>query len=201
MNYILPFAAGNAHPGFMGWVHGGGTPVGMLAEMLAAGLNANLGGRDQIPIEVERQIARWMQELFGFPESATGTVCHRHVDGELHRRADRARCRAWVSRCARQGVAAKSKRLTAYGSAAVHGCVGKAMDLCGIGSDALRLIPTDSRGRMDLAALENAIKKDREAGFQPVSARGDRGNRGHRRDRRSAGAGRSRATRKTLVSR
>jgi aromatic-L-amino-acid/L-tryptophan decarboxylase len=60
MNHILPFAVGNVHPGFMGWVHGGGTPVGMLAEMLAAGLNANLGGRDQIPLEVERQ------NCFGF---------------------------------------------------------------------------------------------------------------------------------------
>ena len=72
MNYVLPYAAGNVHPGFMGWVHGGGTPVGMLAEMLAAGLNANLAGRDQIPIEVERQITRWMQEIFGFPDTATG---------------------------------------------------------------------------------------------------------------------------------
>ncbi len=35
-------------------------------------LNANLGGRDHIPIEVERQIVRWMQTIFGFPESATG---------------------------------------------------------------------------------------------------------------------------------
>jgi len=33
---VLPYAVGNAHPGFMGWVHGGGTPVGMLTEMLAA---------------------------------------------------------------------------------------------------------------------------------------------------------------------
>jgi len=24
---ILPFSSGNAHPGFMGWVQGGGTPV------------------------------------------------------------------------------------------------------------------------------------------------------------------------------
>src|ERR1039458_6921831 len=39
MRQILPYAVGNAHPAFMGWVHGGGTPVGMLAEMLAAGLN------------------------------------------------------------------------------------------------------------------------------------------------------------------
>lgn len=56
MTSILPFTARNAHPGFLGWVQGGGTPVGMLAEMLAAGLNANLGGRDQIPLQVEDQI-------------------------------------------------------------------------------------------------------------------------------------------------
>ena len=72
MRDILPYSVGNAHPGFMGWVHGGGTPVGMLAEMLAAGLNANLGGRDQIPIEVERQVVRWMRELFRFPDTASG---------------------------------------------------------------------------------------------------------------------------------
>ena len=51
MQDILPDAIGNAHPGFMGWVQGGGTPVGMLAEMLAAGINANVGGRDQMPVE------------------------------------------------------------------------------------------------------------------------------------------------------
>src|SRR5215475_12500919 len=72
MRSILPFATGNSHPGFMGWVHGSGNPVGMLAEMLAAGLNANLGGRDHMPIEVERQVTHWVRELFGFPETATG---------------------------------------------------------------------------------------------------------------------------------
>ena len=66
-DFIVPYATGNVHPGFMGWVHGGGTAVGMLAEMLAAGLNANLGGRDHIPIEVERQIVEWMRQMFGFP--------------------------------------------------------------------------------------------------------------------------------------
>jgi hypothetical protein len=38
----------------MTWVHGAGTPVGIVAEMLAAGLNANLGGRNHAPIEIER---------------------------------------------------------------------------------------------------------------------------------------------------
>src|ERR1700730_1311523 len=71
MRDILPYSVGNAHPGFMGWVHGGGTPVGMLAEMLAAGLNANLAGRDQIPLEVERQVLQWVREIFGFPATAS----------------------------------------------------------------------------------------------------------------------------------
>src|SRR6201996_5497239 len=72
MDQGLPYAMGNGHPRFMGWVHGGGNLAGMLADMLAAGLNANLGGRDHAPIEVERQVARWMAELFGFPETASG---------------------------------------------------------------------------------------------------------------------------------
>ena len=72
MQQILPYTVGNPHQGFFGWVHGAGTPVGMVADMLAAGLNANLGGRDHIPIEVERQVVRWMAQLFDFPPTASG---------------------------------------------------------------------------------------------------------------------------------
>src|ERR1700733_15865651 len=69
---IVPYATGNVHPGFMGWVHGGGTAVGMLAEMLAAGLNANLGGRGHIPIEDGRQIVEWTRSMFSFSSGAGG---------------------------------------------------------------------------------------------------------------------------------
>jgi hypothetical protein len=31
MRYILPFAGGNVHPAFIGWVQGAGTPLGLLA--------------------------------------------------------------------------------------------------------------------------------------------------------------------------
>jgi aromatic-L-amino-acid decarboxylase len=174
MRYILPFATGNVHPGFMGWVHGGGTPVGILAEMLAAGLNANLGGRDHIPIEVERQIVRWMQRIFGFPESATGLFVTgtslANLIGILIARDTEL---GFEVRCA--GVAAGSKKLTAYASAAAHNCIGKAMDICGIGSDSLRLIPVDGRQRIDLDALEKAIEADRGAGLTPFLVVGTAG--------------------------
>ena len=43
MRDVLPFAAGNVHPGFMGWVHGGGTPVGMMAETRPVTMSPTLG--------------------------------------------------------------------------------------------------------------------------------------------------------------
>ncbi|MGA2115590.1 MAG: pyridoxal-dependent decarboxylase [Bryobacteraceae bacterium] len=166
MRYVLPYAAGNVHPGFLGWVHGAGTPVGVVAEMLSAGLNANLGGRDHIPIEVERQVAGWMRGLFGFPESATGLfvtgASMANLVGVLVARDTEL---GFETRCA--GVAAGGKRLAAYASAAVHGCIARALDIAGIGSDALRRIAVDGRYRIDLGALGAAIDADRRAGFTP----------------------------------
>src|SRR6202789_1445416 len=115
MQDILTFAAGNVPPGFMGWVHGGGTPVGMLAEMLAAGLNANLGGRDHIPIEVERQIVEGTRAMFGFPEEAGGIfVTGRAMANLIGVLIARDVALGFEVRCA--GVAATPRRLTAYAS-------------------------------------------------------------------------------------
>jgi aromatic-L-amino-acid decarboxylase len=174
MRDVLPFAAGNVHPGFMGWVHGGGTAVGMLAEMLAAGLNANLGGRDHTPIEVEQQVVRWVRKLFGFPDTATGLFVTGTSMANLIAIVI-ARDKALGFRVRQQGVAVNPKRITAYGSAAVHGSIGKAMDISGIGSDNLRMIATDSRHRIDVQALEQAIHNDRRNGFTPSLVIGSAG--------------------------
>jgi glutamate/tyrosine decarboxylase-like PLP-dependent enzyme len=163
---ILPYSTGNSHPGFMGWVHGGGNPAGMLAEMLAAGLNANLGGRDHAPIEVERQIVRWVGELFGFPENATGLFVTGTSMANL--------LGVLVARTAKLGVAVRHRgvarseqRLVAYVSSAAHGCIAQAMDISGLGIDALRVVPTNERHQIDLDALETAIAADRRAAFTP----------------------------------
>jgi len=174
MRDILPYAAGNVHPGFMGWVHGGGTPVGMLAEMLSAGLNANLGGRDHAPIEVERQIVRWMRRIFGFPESATGlfvtgTSMANLIGVLIARDAELG----FEVRCG--GVAGSPKRLAAYASVAAHSCIAKALDIAGIGSDALRSIPVDRRHRISLDALREAIEEDRRTGRTPFLVVGTAG--------------------------
>ena len=174
MQNILPYTIGNAHPGFMGWVQGGGTPVGMLAEMLAAGLNANCGGRDQIPVEVERQIVRWVRELFHFPETANGLFVTgssmANLIGVLI-----ARTAALGTSVRSTGLANAEKRLTAYTSSGAHGCIAQAIDLAGIGTDSLRLVPTDASGRMDLRALERMLAEDRRKDYAPFLIVGSAG--------------------------
>lgn len=163
---IAPYATGNVHPGFMGWVHGGGTAVGMLAEMLAAGLNANLGGRDHMPIEVERQIVRWMRELFGFPREASGLFVTGTSMANLMAVLV-ARSAALGASTRRSGVAGEGALLRAYTSKAAHGCIAKAMDIAGLGSEALASIAVDSSHRIELAALRDQILSDRNAGLKP----------------------------------
>lgn len=163
---IAPYATGNVHPGFMGWVHGGGTAVGMLAEMLAAGLNANLGGRDHMPIEVERQIVDWMRRLFLFPDSASGIFVTGTSMANLMAVLV-ARTAALGTLVRQHGIGNDGALLTAYTSQAAHGCVSRAMDVAGLGTDALRKIDVDADHRIDVAALRAQIAVDREVGFKP----------------------------------
>lgn len=161
---VLPYASGNAHPGFMGWVQGGGTAVGMLAEMLAAGMNANLGGRDHMALEVEQQITAWAREMFGFPAQASGLFLTGASQANFAATLI-ARTRALGESVRREGVGAG--RLTAYASRAAHGCVPRALDMAGLGAAALRLAPIDAEHRVEVAALRRLIAADRAAGLQP----------------------------------
>ena len=164
--HIIPYATGNLHPGFMGWVHGAGTPIGMLAEMVAGGLNMNCGGRNHIGLHVEKQIALWMAEALGYPGTASGVFL---TGSSMANFA--ALTVAKVNACGpgvrEAGLGQFGGRLTAYASAEAHGCIAQAMELSGLGSANLRKIGIDSAGRMDVAKLGMAIEADRSAGLSP----------------------------------
>jgi glutamate/tyrosine decarboxylase-like PLP-dependent enzyme len=163
---IAPYSAGNTHPRFFGWAHGAGTPVGAIAELLAGALNANCGGRDHIGPVVERQIARWAAEAFGFPADSSGVfvtgASQANFLGLLV-----ARDAALGHEVRDQGLRAGPAQLAAYASAEAHGCVRQAMELAGLGGDFLRQIETDAAGAMRLDELRAAIAADRAAGFAP----------------------------------
>jgi glutamate/tyrosine decarboxylase-like PLP-dependent enzyme len=161
---IQPYVTGNTHPRFMGWVHGGGNPVSMLAELLAGAMNANCGGRDHVGIAVERQVIAWAAQMLGLPEATSGVL----LTGSSMANFIAVLCaryQALGDEGRRHGIRGQS--LTAYAQAGVHRCVPGALDMAGLGSAALRKIPVDEHFRMDLTALQAAIAEDKAAGCTP----------------------------------
>ena len=62
------------HPAFMAYITGPGTVPGAAADLLAAGINQNLGGWRLSPAgtEIELSLGRWFAERFGLPRDTAG---------------------------------------------------------------------------------------------------------------------------------
>lgn len=166
LEQVLPYATGNTHPRFWGWVHGTGTAGGVISELLAASMNCNLGGRDHGAVYVEQQVINWCKQLFGFPESASGLlVSGTSMATVIAFAAARFKVLDYPVRSA--GLQNGVDRLVGYTSVEGHSCIARAFDLLGLGSDALRKIPVNDRFQMDTSALAAAIERDREAGLTP----------------------------------
>jgi glutamate/tyrosine decarboxylase-like PLP-dependent enzyme len=173
-SYIMPYATGNLHPLFLGWVHGAGTPVGMVAEMLAAGLNVNCGGRNHIAIEVERQIVRWAAQILGFPHDSSGIFVTGTSAANLLAVLI-ARDFAIGDRVRQRGLRETGAQLVAYASAEAHDCIQQAIEIAGIGSHFLHAVPVDSGGAMRLDLLREQTAADRGAGLNPFLVVGTAG--------------------------
>lgn len=170
---ILPYPTGNAHPRFWGWVMGNGTPTGMLADMLAAGMNAHLAGYDQAAALIEKKVVAWLSELMGFPASASGLLVSggtaANLNGLLAARVARA---GWDIRA--EGLHA-GPPLTVYGSRQTHSWAEKACDTMGMGRKAFRKIATCDAYRLDVAACRAAIVADLAEGKRPIAIIGNAG--------------------------
>lgn len=171
---IMPYTTGNMHPRFFGWVHGAGTPAGMLAEFLAATMNANVGGRDHGAVYVERQVIDWCRQVFQFPASASGLLVSGTSMATLIGLAV-ARNTMAEGNAREEGMAAGGPRLVGYASQQVHGSVGKAFELLGLGRRSLRPVAVDGRMRLRPDALRQAIAEDRRQGHRPFAVIGTAG--------------------------
>ena len=171
---ILPYASGNTHPRFFGWVQGAGTPTGVLAELLAATMNPNVGGRNHGAVYVERAVLRWFCELFAYPQDASGVLTVGASAANLIAVLV-ARTRALGAQVREHGVTREGGRLIGYASSATHSCVRRAFEVSGLGSGSLRVLPTDSLHRVDPAAIARAVAEDRAAGNRPFMLIGNAG--------------------------
>ncbi|HEX2253152.1 MAG TPA: aminotransferase class V-fold PLP-dependent enzyme [Thermoanaerobaculia bacterium] len=172
----------NGHPRFLGYITSSPAPLGVLAELLAAAVNANVGAWRLSPMasEIEAQTVRWIAELVGYPAGCGGLFTSggnmANFVGLLAARAAKAADleEGWDLRA--EGLQAPAaRRLRIYASAETHTWIQKAADLSGLGTDAIRWLPTGDDLRLDLAALRVALARDRAAGDVPMLVVGTAG--------------------------
>jgi len=165
---IGPYPFGNGHPRFYGWVNSPPAVMGIFADALAAAMNPSCAGGNHAAVYVEREVVHWFKQILGFPEEAMGLLVSGSSMAALTALA--------VARPARCGYEIRSKgvqctpaKLTFYRTREGHGCHQKAIELLGIGSDHLRVVPHDETMRMLPDALDDIIQEDRANGCTPIA--------------------------------
>jgi glutamate/tyrosine decarboxylase-like PLP-dependent enzyme len=173
---VLPYAMGNGHPAFFGWVNSPPSLAGVLASLTAAAMNPSVVAGDHADVHLERTAVRWLAELVGYPHtpgaglltsgaSAATVVCLAGARG---------RAAAAAGRDVRRDGLAGGPPLLSYVPSEAHSCIPRAIELLGLGSESIRPVPLPG-GRLDQDALRAAIAADRAGGATPALLVGSAG--------------------------
>src|SRR5215207_715798 len=161
---ILDATISPSRPLYLGYIGSTGLEIGVLASALAATYDTNLavtaGGADL----VEEQTLRWLAGFVGFPY-AEGVFTSGGMTSNLTALlAARERALPW---CRVDGLG--DRRAAVYCSAESHHSVVRAVEVCGLGSNAVRQIPIDDAHRMRPEALNRVLSSDVASGVVPVA--------------------------------
>lgn len=172
---VLEHSLLNGHPRFFGYITSSAAPIGALGDLLAGAVNPNCGAWELAPIagEIEAQSVRWIAELMGYPTDCGGLLVSggnmANMVGFLAAR------RAMAGAGVREHGIGSGAPLRVYASAETHTWIQKATDLFGLGTGAIRWIPTGPGLAMDLDALKSQIAADRASGERPFMVIGTAG--------------------------
>ncbi|MEZ4942686.1 MAG: pyridoxal-dependent decarboxylase [Saprospiraceae bacterium] len=165
----------NGHPKFWGYITSSPTPMGILADMLAAAVNPNVGAYVLSPVatEIEKQTIDWIGRFMGYPAGGGLLVSGGNMANYVgFLAALRAATGADIRK---SGLRNFTPNLVLYCSAETHTWVQKAADLYGLGTDSIRWIGTDAQKRMSPVLLEEKILADKTAGNRPFLVVGTAG--------------------------
>lgn len=162
MQDVFSYGSRVGHPRFFSVVPSVPSPASWLGDAVTSAFNPFAGSwkAGTGVCEVERDLVRWIVELFGLPSSAGGQF----VSG-----ASMANLTALT--VARDQIlgedVSRRSRAVAYISDQTHFCVVKALKIIGFSDRNVRVLPSDSAFKMDPVRLQTAIARDLRNGELP----------------------------------
>jgi aromatic-L-amino-acid decarboxylase len=169
---IMPGIVHWGHPAFLGYFGSTSNGPALLGEIVAAALNVSAMTWHTSPAatELETVVVGWVRRMITLPETFTGVVYDTASVGILHAlAAARESCGVDVRR---RGIAGRPDVPVhrVYASDQAHSSIEKAAIVLGLGEANVVRIPSDSAFRLDVAALDRAIRADLDAGRRPLAA-------------------------------
>ena len=151
----------NSGPRFFHWVVGGTTPAALAADWLTSTFDQSVLAWDSTPIgtRCEELALEWLKELFGLPASWGGVLT---TGATMANFTALAAARRWWAQ--RHGVDIDARgfaglpAVPVVSSGYIHPSATKALAMLGIGRDTVRRFKRDDVGRVDLAALDDALR-------------------------------------------
>ncbi|HXP73070.1 MAG TPA: aminotransferase class V-fold PLP-dependent enzyme, partial [Stellaceae bacterium] len=153
---------------FFGWVIGGTLPVALATDWLTSAWDQNAASNATAPAEavVEEVCGAWAKELLGIPRSASFafvTGCQMaHTTALAAARHKLLADRGWNVETSGLSGAPALRILTTENR---HESILRSARLLGLGTDAVDYVQSDNMGRMEMGALEAALRR---AGDAPI---------------------------------
>jgi glutamate/tyrosine decarboxylase-like PLP-dependent enzyme len=154
-------AIGSAGPRFFHFVIGGVTPASLGADWLTSVLDQNAGAWTSSPLATKLEVVAldWLKDLFGLPAGWGGVLT---TGATMANFAGLASARRWWGK--RHGVDVDENGLAnlppvpVLSSGYIHSTALKALSMLGIGRGSVSKLAKDSAGRVDLEAMDAALR-------------------------------------------
>jgi aromatic-L-amino-acid/L-tryptophan decarboxylase len=166
---IVPALTHWSHPSFFAYFATSTSAPGIFGELLSAAFDnkAMLWRTSPASTELEEVVLDWLRQMMGLDPGMLGIIYDTASVSSLH--AIAAAREGVEQRIREDGMSGRPDLplLRVYVSEQSHSSIEKAVITLGLGQRGLRKIPTDSKFRMDVRALETAIKEDKRNGYLP----------------------------------
>ena len=172
---ILPNLLRTWSTSYMPHLHSPALMETIASELLIAAFNDSMDSWDQGPAatEVEEAMIHGLLELFGYGEGSDGSFTS---GGSQSNISAIIAARDWYCEkkmnwdTKKRGLVPSYSRLRLYTSEISHFSMDKGCHILGMGYDAVRKIPVDSKCKVDIAAFEKMLEEDVASGLIPFAA-------------------------------
>jgi len=166
---IVPALTHWSHPSFFAYFATSTSAPGIFGELLSAAFDtkAMLWRTSPASTELEEVALDWLRQMMGLDAGLSGIIYDTASVSSMH--AIAAAREGAEQRIREEGMSGRKDLplLRVYASDQAHSSIDKGIITLGLGQRALRKIPSDTRFRMDAAALAAAVEEDKREGIIP----------------------------------